>query len=121
NFRRLALQEFAEDAETCFLASGECVFDVELIERRLRALPPSAESRDNGKLLIWFPARGRSGSEHNAGYLCNPERSARAISLPSTPGGHRAPALRSGCENSTPNSSAYIIGVDPAGGGADGD
>jgi hypothetical protein len=38
NFRRLAAQEFAEDAESCFLASGDCVFEVEKIDARLAAL-----------------------------------------------------------------------------------
>ena len=32
NFRGLARQEYAEDAESCFLASGDCVFELEAIE-----------------------------------------------------------------------------------------
>jgi hypothetical protein len=82
NLRSLAVQEFAEDPVSCFLASGECVFDVEVLERRLRILQSdrrldcAAEVRDNGRLRIWWPAR--RGSE-------------------------------------------YIMGVDPAGGGSDGD
>lgn len=36
NFRGLAKQEFAEDAETCFLASDECFFESALVEERLR-------------------------------------------------------------------------------------
>ena len=82
NFRGLAAQEFAEDPESCFLASGECVFDLEILESRLKASVDRdgdalvAESRDSGRLLIWWPAQlGRD----------------------------------------------YIIGVDPAGGGCDGD
>jgi len=35
SFGRLAPQEFAEDAERCFLASGDCVFDLEAIEARM--------------------------------------------------------------------------------------
>ena len=31
--RGLAAQEYAEDAVSCFLASGECVFDLEAIEK----------------------------------------------------------------------------------------
>ncbi len=89
NLRGLAAQEFAEDPVSCFLASGECIFDLEVIQQRLRALgcgdgsaPASelnstaAEIRENGRLQIWWPPR--------------------------------------------PNSE-YIIGVDPAGGGSDGD
>ena len=34
SFRRLAAQEFAEDAVSCFLSYGECVFDQEAVERR---------------------------------------------------------------------------------------
>ena len=28
-------QEFAEDAERCFRATGECCFDIEAVERRM--------------------------------------------------------------------------------------
>jgi hypothetical protein len=36
--RRLTQQEFAEDAESCFLASGDCIFDVKAIDSRLPQL-----------------------------------------------------------------------------------
>jgi hypothetical protein len=72
--QRLAKQEYAEDAETCFLRSGECVFEIEAIERRLAEC---ADPDCDHKMLRTFltPQRGR----------------------------------------------AYIIGVDPAGGGVGGD
>lgn len=35
SLRGLARQEYAEDAETCFLRSGECFFDADQVERRL--------------------------------------------------------------------------------------
>ncbi len=76
NFRGLAPQEFAEDASACFLASGNCVFDVEVVQRRLAEVGEAADAREGGRLLIFWPA------------------------------------VRS-CE--------YIVGVDPAGGGAEGD
>ncbi len=92
NFRGLARQEFAEDSVSCFIASGECVFDLDVLQRRLdecgtRALagadgarsPSSAAAidvRDNGRLLIFWPPRAGA---------------------------------------------SYIIGVDPAGGGCEGD
>ena len=99
NFRGLARQEFAEDPVSCFIASGECVFDLEVVQRRLaecasdcvarvsdlrehgsetRAtqLVRPIEIRHNGRLLIFWPPR---------------------------------PCV------------SYIIGVDPAGGGCDGD
>lgn len=74
--RGMAAQEYAEDPISCFLASGECVFDLETISRRLEAIADPLETHDNGRLTIWYP--------------------------PQMP--HE-----------------YIIGVDPAGGGSDGD
>ncbi len=76
NFGKLARQEYAEDAESCFLASGECVFEVPIIERRLAELEEPVEREENGALEIYYPpVAGRS----------------------------------------------YAIGVDPAGGGTEGD
>jgi hypothetical protein len=76
--RGLAAQEYAEDPVSCFLASGECVFDLAAIEEAAAHAGQPTESKDNGRLLIWLP----------------PERR-----------GERR----------------YIIGVDTAGGGAEGD
>lgn len=76
NFRGLAKQEYAEDANECFLSSGECIFDLASIEKRLRAVGEPAETRRNGGLRIWLPRReGRN----------------------------------------------YLVAVDPAGGGTEGD
>jgi hypothetical protein len=75
-FRRLAAQEYAEDAEACFLSSGSCYFDLPAIDARLRALPPILEEQDRIGLCVW----------------------ARPL-----PGRH------------------YLVAVDPAGGGVDGD
>ena len=76
NFGKLAKQEFAETAAECFLASGECVFEVEEIERRLAQVRGPIERRENARIEIYYPAlRGRQ----------------------------------------------YAIGVDPAGGGSEGD
>ncbi len=74
--RGLAVQEYAEDPVSCFRASGECVFDLEAVERALEACGEPVEARDNQRLLIWLPEQ--TGKQ-------------------------------------------YIIGVDPAGGGSDGD
>lgn len=76
SFRGLAAQEFTESAEACFLASGNCVFDVDCIEKRERVIHPPIEKRSNGNLWVWYPPQ--------------PDR-------------------------------RYVIGVDPAGGGSDGD
>jgi len=54
-FRSLARQEFAEDAESCFLASGDSVFELEAIEARLLTAPLPRAVRVNGQLEIWLP------------------------------------------------------------------
>ena len=55
SYRGLRSQEFAEDALTCFKATGECCFEVEAIEGRLRDLREPVETRRGGALLIWLP------------------------------------------------------------------
>ena len=55
NFRGLARQEYAEDEESCFRASGDCVFELTAIEMRLKLLPDPAQQRRNGELEIWLP------------------------------------------------------------------
>ena len=74
--RGLAAQEYAEDPVSCFRASGECIFELDAIERALEALTEPTETRDNGRLNVWFGPRADR---------------------------------------------QYIIGVDPAGGGSEGD
>ena len=82
NFRNRAREEYAEDPESCFLASGECVFDLDIIEERLRQRAPIIGDAEHGRLLTFFPP---------------------------VPAIHGAPPKR------------YIMGVDPAGGGINGD
>lgn len=56
----LRSQEFAEDAETCFRATGSSFFDVEAIERRMAEVGPVLRSRRGGALLVWLePKSGR--------------------------------------------------------------
>ena len=56
----LRRQEFAEDAETCFRATGACCFDVEAIELRMSELEAPLRARRNGALEIYLPpAKGR--------------------------------------------------------------
>ena len=57
NFGARSVEEYAEDAESCFLASGECLFERAIIERRIGELAAPAESRENGCLQIWWPAQ----------------------------------------------------------------
>ena len=53
--RGLARQEYAEDAVSCFLASGECVFDMEAIEQAAAHAGQPVESHENGRELVWMP------------------------------------------------------------------
>ncbi len=53
--RDLAAREYAEDASSCFLASGECVFELEAIEKAEANAGVAVQSQDNGRLVIWFP------------------------------------------------------------------
>ncbi|HEU5352611.1 MAG TPA: terminase [Terracidiphilus sp.] len=55
SFRGLARQEFAEDPETCFLLSGDSVFELAAIEARLASAPPPLQTRRNGELELWLP------------------------------------------------------------------
>jgi hypothetical protein len=55
SYRGLRSQEFAEDAESCFKATGECCFEVEAVEKRLASLPEVLETRRGGALQIWLP------------------------------------------------------------------
>ena len=75
-FKRRFAEEYAEDAESCFLTSGECAFEIAAVEQRLKDPSTLTDSRDNGRLLVFLPAKEEK---------------------------------------------EYIIGVDPAGGGAEGD
>jgi hypothetical protein len=76
SYQRLRSQEYAEDPETCFRATGDCCFNIESIENRIAELTPPPETRRGGTLHLWLtPQPGKS----------------------------------------------YILGVDSAGGGMDGD
>jgi hypothetical protein len=55
DFRGLARQEYAEDEESCFRASGDSVFELEAIEERILSAPEAMERRRNGELEIWLP------------------------------------------------------------------
>ena len=53
--RKLAGQEYAEDPSSCFLASGECVFDLEAIGTAAASAATALQSQDNDRLVVWFP------------------------------------------------------------------
>jgi hypothetical protein len=54
-YRGLRSQDFAEDAESCFRATGACCFEIEAIEERLRGLTEPIQTRRGGALEIWLP------------------------------------------------------------------
>jgi hypothetical protein len=56
SYRGLRTQEFAEDAELCFRATGECCFDIEAIERRIATVQDPVEMRRAEALQIWLPS-----------------------------------------------------------------
>ena len=51
----LRSQEFAEDAETCFRATGSCFFSIDAIEERMAELEPTETQRRGGALWVWLP------------------------------------------------------------------
>ena len=60
-FGVLQAQEFAEDAVTCFRASGSCFFQLDAVEGRMGDLLSPCEVRMGGALQIWLPpVRGRT-------------------------------------------------------------
>jgi hypothetical protein len=55
DFRGLSRQEYAEDEESCFRASGDSVFELEAVEARLAETPDPIERRRNGDMEVWLP------------------------------------------------------------------
>jgi hypothetical protein len=55
SYSGLRSQEFAEDAETCFRATGACFFDIDSIERRMMEVNHALSTRRAGALMVWFP------------------------------------------------------------------
>ena len=61
SFKGLAAQEYAEDAEQCFLATGDPFFEMSGIEARLKTVGDPVQRRWNGQLEIWNqPVPGRT-------------------------------------------------------------
>jgi hypothetical protein len=60
SYGALRVQEFAEDAETCFRTSGACCFDVDTLDQRAREAQEPVERRRSGALQVWLsPQPGR--------------------------------------------------------------
>ncbi len=53
SYRGLHAQEFAENAEQCFLTTGDCCFDMDSLEARLKQVDDAPEKR--GHEHHWFP------------------------------------------------------------------
>jgi len=53
DYGKLRSQEFADDAESCFRATGDCFFEIQAIDRRMMETPDPHERRRNGGLLCW--------------------------------------------------------------------
>lgn len=56
SYQGLRSQEFAEDAVSCFRATGDCCFDVDAIEDRLAQVPSPLKTGRGGSLQVWLPA-----------------------------------------------------------------
>src|SRR5271166_670800 len=54
-FRNRFLEEYAEDAETCFLTSGNCMFDCEKLDIELKKPPQYYDEKENGRMLYFLP------------------------------------------------------------------
>lgn len=57
SYRGLRTQEFAEDPETCFRTSGDCCFDMDALEARLKLVKDAVSTRHGGKVQIFLPAQ----------------------------------------------------------------
>ena len=55
SYRGMRVQEFAEDAELCFRTSGDCCFDADSVDQRLREVEGPAETRLSGRLHVFLP------------------------------------------------------------------
>ncbi len=51
----LARQEFVEDADSCFLASGDPFFPMEAVEARLKVVPPARTRTSGVRMDVWMP------------------------------------------------------------------
>ena len=58
--KRDFIQEYPEDDVSCFLGSGNCVFEIELLQTYLAGCKPPLREEENGRLKVWKgPARNR--------------------------------------------------------------
>jgi hypothetical protein len=55
SYRGLRVQEFVEDPELCFRSSGECCFDLDALETRLKTVEKPVATERRGRLQIFLP------------------------------------------------------------------
>lgn len=53
SLKRLFIQEYPEDPITCFIVSGQCFFEKELIRKLMYNCPPPTQERMDGALRFW--------------------------------------------------------------------
>jgi hypothetical protein len=100
DFRGLAVQEYAEDAENCFLMSGDSVFEMAAVEAQIRAAREPVEKRHNGEIEVWLPvipgrkylvavdpAGGGSGGDYSAAQVIDIETGAQCAEFAGHLGG----------------------------------
>ena len=57
SYRGLRAQEFAEDPELCFRTTGDCCFDTDALDQRLRDVEPPIAMRERNRTHIFLPAQ----------------------------------------------------------------
>ena len=94
NFGARFAEEYAEDAESCFCASGECVFDREIIERRIENWRRRSRARKTGvsncggrrragrKYVVGVdPAEGNAGGDYSCAQVLDLETGMQCAEL----------------------------------------
>ena len=61
NFGSRAAAEYGEDPETCFLVSGECFFDAEIVQQQLARVPEPCKCSDASRYLQWLGPAADNG------------------------------------------------------------
>ena len=56
SYGKMARQEYAEDPDACFSMSGDCFFESDVVERRLKELMAMSGIDGGGEMQEWLPA-----------------------------------------------------------------
>jgi hypothetical protein len=124
SYRGLRVQEFAEDADLCFRSSGDCCFDRDALESRLKTVEGPVEVRRSGKVHIFLPAQadkdyivaidpagGGSDGDYAVVEVIDMETGAQCAEMQQrlTPRELARAAVALACEYSTPGSPALLV------------